>query len=405
MSHSKSSELLALRQTLATLPDAKLVQVVEFLDSLSAREAAEAIMAPLRPRLRGVRVRRRFGLPRLVALPLEPLLVDTRSFRPGGTAIPRSALRPISASIAAALGSQTATLEAVLARLDGTDPGALLAAGCQLWPLAAQALAELRAPPDGVNGLPAAEYDRILRMTGTVLGQASQVETEAMRARLGTPPDHAGLVAVLREAAKSGPDGFAAQLTVLLARLPLAENLLAAADEAGAANPALRGAAHQALGALLDRAATTPPPIDNLARAVLETERTAALLDQIGTQPGRVAAFSAQIVEARQATAKASRAGIDHAARITLPALSERAVREPEIIGALEQSARDLKRLATVSRRLGAQPGAEAALREAADRALEKATALPLADRARLVELLCGAEDALALLDRESRAA
>lgn len=393
----QQNDVVEMRQALASAADTKLAHVVNYLDALPSRETAEAFLAPLRPRLRQLQVRRRIGLGRLIVMPFEILVVDPRGWKPGAHAIPRHALKSMLQAILPTIGDRRDVLDTALRQME-TDSGAMLAVGCEVWPLAAHALETAPPAPD----IPAGEYARMTRMARAVLAQARQIETEAKRACVCAEIDMPLVLGILRSAAEFGPEGFAAVLAVLLVKLPMADGLLAMADEAGSGNPALRSAAQDVLSSLLERAVAAPPPVDNLSRAAAETERTATLLEQLEAQPRRSAALGAQIAEVRQVTVQASRASMDHAATVTLPRLAEAATTHPDSIDDLERSARDLKRLAQVTRRLGPRLATDDVLRNAANATLEKARALDVADRARLVELLCGADEALALLERET---
>lgn len=390
-------DLVKMRQTLAELSDGKLAQVVALLDTFGEREAAETLLVPLRPRLRQLHVRR-ISLGRLVILPVERLLADTRTWQVGGIGVPRSALRPLLSEVTSALKPLRETLPRNTHEFDPADRHALLAAGRHVWPAAAEALAKPPRDEDAGTGMPPAEYQRIRRMVTTVLAHATAVQAIATEWRLGMP-DPRALDVILREAAEAGPDAFAAQLKVLLAHLPLFEGVLLRANAVAASHPALRTALHASIASLLEDAGNGPPCHDDLSDAVAATERVVSLLEQLANLSGQSAAFTAPMETARHAALDTAHGSIGHATKVTLPMLAARAATN-DGVRALERSARDLRRLVELSRRLGPAYAADRMLREAAEATLEQAPTLAFGDRARLVELLCGAQEALAWLER-----
>jgi hypothetical protein len=145
---------IAMREALASAPDAKLGRIVGMLDSLGDRGAADALLDAARPRLRDLRPARPLRFTRLLALPFEPVLVPTEAWDGGATTMPRGALTPIGAALHAALGPVAEEIETAALGRTMADTALVTRLGARLWPLAARARPTLPPPGWAEAGLP-----------------------------------------------------------------------------------------------------------------------------------------------------------------------------------------------------------------------------------------------------------
>lgn len=99
------------RVVLATATDGELCNVVGALDGLSSRAGADALLTELRPRIGGLRPSRPLRFSRLLALPLEPVLVPSTAWGSDRSGIPRAALRPVIEAVRSALGGEATRIE------------------------------------------------------------------------------------------------------------------------------------------------------------------------------------------------------------------------------------------------------------------------------------------------------
>ncbi|HEY1412327.1 MAG TPA: hypothetical protein VGF36_09305, partial [Rhodopila sp.] len=82
-------------QEVAKASDPRVRRIVAKIDAMAHRGPADALIEPLRLRLRMLHPPRPLRFGRLLFHPLDPLIVPTSRWRPGRHAIPRTALMPI----------------------------------------------------------------------------------------------------------------------------------------------------------------------------------------------------------------------------------------------------------------------------------------------------------------------
>lgn len=131
----------ALLSGLAEANDDRLVRVVELLDRLPDRGAADRVLDPVRPRLAGLRPPRPLTLSRVLVLPFEDLLVDPAAARPDRKRVSRVSLRPLLHLTLDGLAPGLARELDGLARAgDMRAADLVLRVGARLWPEAERAL-------------------------------------------------------------------------------------------------------------------------------------------------------------------------------------------------------------------------------------------------------------------------
>ena len=138
------------RVVLATATDGELCNVVGALDGLSSPAAADALLTELRPRIGGLRPSRPLRFSRLLALPLEPVLVPSTAWGSDRSGIPRAALRPVIEAVRSALGGEATRIESAARGCTMADTALVALLGPYLWRLAAAA--QLRLPSECWTG-------------------------------------------------------------------------------------------------------------------------------------------------------------------------------------------------------------------------------------------------------------
>ena len=406
------------RRQLVQARDEQMAQVVALVDALPQRGQADALIAPLRPRLALLAPNRPMTVTRLIFRPLDPVIVPGPRWRPGMPAVPRTALGCLGAAVAPRLGAAGITVQAMLAKLPPGAPAeatrdAAARAGAVLWPAAAAVLDTLLTPPDWTDstGLPPSCFGPVRAAAAAVLHQATRL------ARLDPGPDGgdtditAGVNAILAEAL-TRPGGLPTVLAVLLAHGPSAAVLAGAVSGSlpGGASPALAalpaGALDSAVEQSLDRADTLVDVLPGVALGIAAGHAgDMAALVEVLEHPASRPSLRVQAGRTRQAADQACRDRMAQAVQQDLmPRLQGDAPLDDAAVDRLESVARDLRRLGRAGRRLG-QPAAYDALlaRIAKEVGDLSAPGLTRMDRLRLAELLVGAQAALRLVPEDDR--
>jgi hypothetical protein len=136
-----------LRAALAEATDGELRQVVGALDGLASRAGADDLLSGLRPRIGQLRPTRPLRFSRLLALPLEPVLVTTPAWHRDRLGVPRAALAILIEAMRHALGAEAGRIEAAAQGHTMGDAVLVAILGRRLWPRAAEA--PLPLPPSG----------------------------------------------------------------------------------------------------------------------------------------------------------------------------------------------------------------------------------------------------------------
>lgn len=403
---AKASDIFAVRQKLADARDGQISRVVAMVDALPARGAADRLIAPLRPRLAQLRPDRPLQFGRLLFLPFDPVIVVAEDWTPGGPTVPRILLAPVAEAMRLALGELTATIEAMILGRTTADQAIITEAGRLLWPAAARAIAAIHDIPGewSAHGLPRSMHSATATIAG-VLAQAASIQELVARAPAGDPMPAASVLPILERGARHGAGCRAMLQALLLCRLPRPDELLRILALNGTA------AAEQAIDAVLgaiNRESANTAVLDNvdLNEAGAELTRLAGLLDGLEAGAHRAAAPGGErhsaIAGTRRRLEAACRSRFEAglAGELMLPMLSLPADAGSAEIVKLEDTARQLRRIEICGRRLGGQEGYGRMLHATATevRAMRGNGALTLADRVRMVEILAGPDEALAML-------
>ncbi len=394
------AETRQLRAALTCAPDDALARVVARLDALPQRGEADALLDPVRPRLRRLRPPRPLRLARLLFLPLDPVLVPPCGWRPGVVDVPRNAVVPIADAVEAALGPAGA--EIGRAGQEGSTADLALAAelGARLWP-AAGALS-LPSPPPGwsLAGLPPEAAPSILALCAAVWRHAPLLWAAL---RQDGPPEaasRAALAALAREGA--GPLEAGMRLLLRQAAAPVSV-VSTAVGLLPALGPTAERALHQTVGRDLEEIGLAGD-VAAMAETVTLLARRFADLDANGS-PG--------LREARRRTLASLRREAAGLCQVRFSAMLDEALLAPaarahagasapdDVTTGLEAAARHLRRLEAAGRRIGAETAFDRLLHDAVGRLLALAAnpgGLARVDAARLVEILAGPEAAVPLL-------
>lgn len=395
-----ASALPDLSRKLAQVGNEKMAMVVALVDSLPNRGAADALIAPLRPRLAQLPPSRPMTLMRLMFRPLDPVIVAGPRWRPELPAVPRTALGCLGAAAASGLGGTGAEVQAMLGGIAPGDLQGADRAGTLLWPAAAAALDRLPMPPDwsAQTGLPPGCFAPVRANAAAVLHQATRLHQLGALEDEGDRPARIG--AIMADAQGRSPSGLATVLAVLLAH-GQAASVLGGAGPAGL--PALPPAAlDAAAGQALDRAdhlLSIVLPGAALHAAAAHAADMAALVDAVEGSPCRPA-LRYQAGRTRQAADQACQDRLAHAVQQDfLPLMHGSAPLDDAAVEGMEGLARDLRRLGRAGRRLGTPSAYDALLQGiAGEVGALSPDGLTRMDRLRLAELLVGAQAALRLV-------
>jgi len=278
----------------------------------------------------------------------------------------------------------------VIGAIDTTDAAAIGHIGAQFWPLAGRALAASEPPPSwAAQGLPKAAFMPLQTAVAFIL---------RAQEKLADLPPAGGeyverqLASLLAAAGECGTQCWGMLLALLLQSFPSAETPFRAAmsRRAGKAGDAAQAALTLAAEWIESSAAARGTP--DLAHAADEIDRQIVLLDSFSVEPA-LHQQAARLRVALQAACVAQfEAGLTSCIGARLAAPPDRIA-----VGAMEQDARNLRRMEIQARRLGNGPAYDRQLREAAD-SVAAAACLDRFDRIRLVEILAGAPAALRVL-------
>ena len=399
--HQVWRSVAQVQASLAQARDAQVARIVAMVDAMPHRGEADALIAPLRERLAQLRPRRSLGVTRLLFTPLDTVIVPAERWRPGDVGVPRPALAPIAAAIRTALPEMSAQIDTLTQALAPEDRAPIGPLGAALWSQAAAALGSLAAPPDWsvASDLPMAEFASLATAVRAVLAEASMIEALATSRQL---PQDGAIRAVLGRAEKHGAQAAATVTAVLLARLPMAAQVLALAAETGGRWPA-EGAIDHTLIRLQTAVAAGAAADGDLREAALDAARVAALLG--GLESGANAGRRRQLDQIRR---QADMLCVGRFERAMVAAIAQTKALallggddDPALL-ALEGAIRALRRLETAGRRLGSGEEYDAMLSAFSEGVKAADSGFALADRVRLVEILSGPDEALALLASSS---
>jgi len=396
-------ELRALGQSAAWADDAALGRLVALLDQLGDRGVADAVLDPVRPRLRTLRPPRRLRFARLLFLPLDGAIQSPKQWKRGTPTVPRSALAVIAGAVCAALGPEGEAIAAACNGQTTSDHGIIAELGARLWPRAAEALPPAPPEPWAQTGLTPADYAAIAALCRPIWAQGPALFRATAAGPKGPPED------LVRKAlaglAPAGAGPLAAGLATLLLR-STAPGVVA--QIAASVAPQARAVAVQALETML---AEPPPPFRALDPQAA-TEAALALvqrLDDLANCALLTGERQHQVAALRRAADDECRAGYLAATETQVLGPANALVKATLVadadVAAMEDGARRLRALEAAGRKLGSAPSYDKAVRTLTGSLVALggqiapggAGLLP-ADLARSIEILAGPEAAEAAL-------
>jgi hypothetical protein len=406
---TRPSELRALRRSLLTADDQKILRVVTVVDEMADRGEADALVAPLRPRLSQLRPPRPLRFERLLFMPLDPLIVPATEWRVDQPMVPRTALRPIARTVRQRLGADVGPIEAGIAGRTTADGEAIARIGSRLWPAAACLLDSAPVPRDWAEaGLRPAAWEPLTRGIAAVLHRLAVLEPLMQDPTPGATGQEA-MQALLTGLRDEPPGSQAMVIALMLAQLPQAGELLQALARTLPDAADLRRAGDQAAAALLGRlegAGVTEARVATASLADLsgEVSRLAELLDELElhtTLPDRRGRLTA--VRRRLDQACRDRFGSTIDSELLEPLRHPPTAIDRDQQTQLEATARQLRTLETTARKLGGAADYDARLRAAAA-TVETCGggALTIGRATRLLEILAGPDAAMTFLEHHS---
>ena len=373
-----------IQASLAQARDGQVARVVALVDAMPERGVADALIAPLRPRLAQLRVGRPLGFTRLLFTPLNPVIMPLPAWQRSGVGAPRPALSVLGAAVRATLPEYGDWRG---------DWDTLLPTGLMLWPAAAAVLDSMPIPDTwfDATGLAASQFPTVARITAAVLHEAAAIERLA---RTREPVPNGEVLAVLSRSRARGSAALDTVVAVMLARLPVPSQVASLAVEASGND--------RATGRAIDRlAATLADPANDasdLRDVAVEACRIVAMIEALdgGASPERRAQLEQIRREVDMVNRRTFRCAADQFMALAQSAMS--ASFDDAAIAGIEAFARDLRRLGTIFRRLGGADEYDGRLEATAAAIQSIGGDLGFADRIRLVEILAGPEQALAMI-------
>jgi hypothetical protein len=399
MTATLSAEHRRLTHAVASASDDALARVVAVFDRMSDRREADRLLDAARPRLRRLRPPRPIAFTRLLFLPIDGIILDSRNWKRADGGLPRSALPSLADSVRIAIGAEATAIEASFAGRSFADLLVVDAAGRRLWRAAGNAGPSLAPSVSwGETGLNDADFRHCAALASGVWRHADPLWTALLDARDG-PPD-ALVHAALLQAAQEDASVIEAILATILTKAAKPGSVVSAA---AAARVGPAGAADRALDQWIDDCRPDLSVSDPQGAAQLAEEFAEAIEDLEGSAAGRRPERRGRVAALRRSVGEACRTAFAESTTHHLiePLAKAGARLDDAGIRAMETTARSLRRLETAGRTLGGASAYDASLRKVTDAfvALRGQPDANAADLARLTEILAGPEAALKMLD------
>jgi hypothetical protein len=412
----RQHDVQALQPGLLEADDHKIRRVLAVVDGVADPAINQALLEPLRPRLATLRPVRPLRLTRLLFIPLDPLTVPLRAWHPRDPTVPRPALAPIAKIVQAGLGDLAPVIEGIIAGHKADAAQAISQAGELLWPRAAAILATAPPPADWADtGLPPVAYQPLAASIAAVLRRASQLRCLALdEEQGGLATDSTAVTDILHDVTNGPITACAMVARLLLVQSPRALPVLgciAAAGRTADERDLLRAAMDGAVSAVLTQMERDTGFVHEIGHGPLVAagaglRRVLTLLREIEADKS-FAGHWPRLNSIRHKLAEVCRTRFAHAVRegLVAPLAAASLPVEGPAQTALESSARELRKLETMARKVGDAAGYDALLRTASDAVLTAADAGTLTPmrKYRLIEILAGSDAAEALYSKAHR--
>jgi hypothetical protein len=409
---TRSHTIREVTRGLAEARDKQILQVVAMVDAMPNRGQADQLIAPLRSKLARLRPPRPLRFARLLFMPLDPLIVPASRWKPGQATIPRTVIPLLAEAVEQALGSLAPAITAMIEGQTTQNQSVVEAAGALLWPRAAELLPVTPMPAAWITtGLPMQHYQPMARRIAALLSQAERLQRLISEAGMGLAPGATIVRSMLADVDGRDPEAQPMVIALLLARVPDAGPALAqiATSLGPRGEASFRLAGEQAADVLLDQLASAGGggrQLDghDLAQAGETVRRLTSLLGALGGDSDSFARRE-RLRDLRERINTGCQALFTDrlSADLLNPLRACGADSGAEPDWELEAAARGLRALETEARRAGGGKTYDALMGQAADVVREVTTkgGLGYAGGLRLMEILAGAEVALALFGEE----
>lgn len=400
----------SLTQELRDADDQKVIRIAGVVDEVSDPAINQSLLDPFRDRLAVLKPVRPLRFSRFLFIPLDPLIVPGRDWRPGEPSIPRTVLMSISGMVRTGLGTEASGFDRRIAGRKADVEQAISQAGEVIWPRAAELLAAAPLPADWpTTGLAASAYPSLALAIAAILRRAPQLRRLAQAGRPDVPDgDEQAIGAILKDIAQEPAESQTMIARLILLQAPHAAPALRrflalkrGQAESASLQQALARGTEQVLAAMENEPGFTKEiGHASLAQAADEVRRISTVLQEIenggnaGKDRLRLKAIRGQLDQAcRTRFAEGLQAGL--VAPLTAasgPVESAGQVR-------LENCSRDLRVLEMEARKVGGSASYDRLLLEASESVLSAAQAGALSPvrKIRLIEILSGPEAAEAL--------
>ncbi len=366
-------EIHQLGRVAADSADEQLQQVVRTVDALASRGHADALIAPLRPRLAEIHIAHPLRFARLLFLPLDVLIVPPARWKPADNTLPRSIVLPLMHIVELALGKRATEIKGRIRAHTTTDTDVIDVVGPPLWSEAAVILASLDVAVTEQwrhTAMSDRMFHSIRRQVAALLRHAPAMDTLVRETASGLiPPDPWAIAAMARAVSTECPEALAMFAVMLVNRHAEAASVL---YELGSNRSllGLRQATEQAAGLLLDRLESSGAVVSHkdLTAFATSAQRIANLLGELDHDMAPRSRRD-QIRDVR------SRLERDCQVRLTASVTDEfiaplrASITDPAELAAdgLEETARALRLLDTVGRSIGSQAVYQAIMAPAAE--------------------------------------
>jgi hypothetical protein len=306
------------------------------------------------------------------------------------------------------MAAEASAIDVLIQDLAAHEGESVRSAGFRLWPAAARALGEAKQPPASwtATALPADDFVVLARRVATLLEETDKLHAIFAAADIGVSLSPESLLLLVRSALTQPAETLAMLVTLVLAYLPEARDLLIrAAGMIGPQHEApMENAIERALLVLMERMEAQSGVEmlvlgSNLTQASNEVRRIGQLISALRERIEPLSRLAA-IEERLDASCRlrfATALEVEFAAALRDAA----AVPDRVALSHLETAARGLQDLEQQARQIGSPDAYDTLLHQAAE--MVKTTgggqALRLIDQVRLVEILMGPEEALDMLD------
>jgi hypothetical protein len=280
-----------LRPGLLEADDGKIRRVLAVVDGVADPAMIQALLDTMRPRLMTLRPVRPLRFARLLFIPLEPLTVPLRGWRPGDPTVPRPILASIGKTVRARLGDLAPVIDRMLAGRNSDAVEAISQAGEILWPRAAEILTAAPPPADWIeSGLPLAAYKPLAACIAAIFRRAPRLRSLALNEAYGALAGDEGTAADILENIASEPEvGCAMIARLILVQSPRAARLLRRIAGSGRSpdeNAVLRRAMDRGMEAVLSQMERSTAFVQDIGNGILaevagEVSRVTTLLREI----------------------------------------------------------------------------------------------------------------------------